>query len=136
MLAQFLDDDRLKRAGQMNYFDELITRIRDIRSSEKVFYQKVKDIYTTSVDYDPDWKPILKQLGKRKSEEKSEPLKIKDQLTTPYSHTAQSSPKSSTPRRFQKPLQRKKIFALILPNKYRILPNEIETDTVSTHLQN
>jgi hypothetical protein len=49
-----LDDERLKRAGQMNYFDELINRIRDIRSSEKVFYQKVKDIYTTSVDYDPN----------------------------------------------------------------------------------
>ncbi len=49
-----LDDERLKRAGQMNYFDELLARIRDIRSSEKVFYQKVKDIYTTSVDYDPN----------------------------------------------------------------------------------
>lgn len=44
-----LDDERLKRAGQMNYFDELLARIRDIRSSEKVFYQKVKDIYTTSI---------------------------------------------------------------------------------------
>jgi hypothetical protein len=40
-----LDDERLKRAGQMNYFDELLNRIRDICSSEKVFYQKVKDIY-------------------------------------------------------------------------------------------
>lgn len=47
-----LDDERLKRAGQMNYFDELLARIRDIRSSEKVFYQKVKDIYATSIDYD------------------------------------------------------------------------------------
>lgn len=47
-----LDDERLKRAGQMNYFDELLNRIRDIRSSEKVFYQKVKDIYSTSIDYD------------------------------------------------------------------------------------
>lgn len=46
-----LDDERLKRAGQMNYFDELLARIRDIRSSEKVFYQKVKDIYATSIDY-------------------------------------------------------------------------------------
>lgn len=36
----------------MNYFDELLERIRDIRSSEKIFYQKVKDIYTTSIDYD------------------------------------------------------------------------------------
>jgi hypothetical protein len=49
-----LDDERLKRAGQMNYFDELLARIRDIRSSEKVFYQKVKDIYTTSIDYKED----------------------------------------------------------------------------------
>lgn len=46
-----LDDERLKRAGQMNYFDELLARIRDIRSSEKVFYQKVKEIYATSIDY-------------------------------------------------------------------------------------
>ncbi|MBP6825433.1 MAG: virulence RhuM family protein [Saprospiraceae bacterium] len=46
-----LDDERLKRAGQMNYFDELLARIRDIRSSEKVFYQKVRDIYATSIDY-------------------------------------------------------------------------------------
>ncbi len=48
-----LDDERLKSAGQLNYFDELLERIRDIRSSEKIFYQKVKDIYTLSVDYDP-----------------------------------------------------------------------------------
>ncbi|MBL7797730.1 MAG: virulence RhuM family protein [Saprospiraceae bacterium] len=49
-----LDDERLKRAGAMNYFDELLARIRDIRSSEKVFYQKVKDIYATSIDYQED----------------------------------------------------------------------------------
>ena len=48
-----LDDERLKRAGAMNYFDELLARIRDIRSSEKVFYQKVKDIYSTSIAYEP-----------------------------------------------------------------------------------
>lgn len=47
-----LDDERLKSGHQMNYFDELLERIRDIRSSEKIFYQKVKDIYTTSIDYD------------------------------------------------------------------------------------
>jgi len=47
-----LDDERLKSGNQMNYFDELLSRIRDIRSSEKIFYQKVKDIYTTSIDYD------------------------------------------------------------------------------------
>lgn len=49
-----LDDERLKRAGAMNYFDELLARIRDIRSSENVFYQKVKDIYSTSIDYEPN----------------------------------------------------------------------------------
>jgi len=48
-----LDDERLKRRGGGNYFDELLARIRDIRSSEKVFWRKVLDIYATSIDYDP-----------------------------------------------------------------------------------
>jgi hypothetical protein len=48
-----LDDDRLKRAGGGNYFDELLSRIRDIRSSEKLFWRKVLEIYATSIDYDP-----------------------------------------------------------------------------------
>jgi len=48
-----LDDERLKRADSGNYFDELLARIRDIRSSEKVFWRKVLDIYATSIDYDP-----------------------------------------------------------------------------------
>jgi len=48
-----LDDERLKQARN-DYFDELLQRIRDIRSSEKVFYRKVCDIYATSVDYDAD----------------------------------------------------------------------------------
>jgi len=48
-----LDDERLKSGNQINYFDELLDRIRDIRSSEKIFYQKVKDIYILSIDYDP-----------------------------------------------------------------------------------
>jgi len=48
-----LDDDRLKRAGGGSYFEELLARIRDIRSSEKVFWRKVLDIYATSIDYDP-----------------------------------------------------------------------------------
>ena len=47
-----LDDERLKEA-RSEYFSELLRRIRDIRSSEKVFYRKVCDIYATSVDYDP-----------------------------------------------------------------------------------
>jgi hypothetical protein len=48
-----LDDERLKRGGGGNYFDELLARVRDIRSSEKVFWRKVLDIYATSIDYDP-----------------------------------------------------------------------------------
>ncbi|MFR9546532.1 MAG: virulence RhuM family protein [Rikenellaceae bacterium] len=48
-----MDDERLKRAGGGNYFDELIKRIRDIRSSEKLFYRKVLEIYALSIDYDP-----------------------------------------------------------------------------------
>jgi len=49
-----LDDDRLKGAGGGNYWKELLGRIRDIRSSEKVLYRQVLDLYATSVDYDPD----------------------------------------------------------------------------------
>ncbi|MCP4421994.1 MAG: virulence RhuM family protein [Chloroflexi bacterium] len=48
-----MDDERLKEAGAGNYFDELLARIRDIRSSEKMFWRKVLDIYATSIDYDP-----------------------------------------------------------------------------------
>lgn len=48
-----LDDDRLKNLGGGNYFDELLARIRDIRSSEKIFWRKVLEIYATSIDYDP-----------------------------------------------------------------------------------
>lgn len=47
-----MDDQRLKQASGGNYFDELLARIRDIRSSEKVFWRKVLDIYATSIDYD------------------------------------------------------------------------------------
>ena len=48
-----MNDDLLKRAGEGNYFDELLSRIRDIRSSEKVFYRKILEIYALSIDYDP-----------------------------------------------------------------------------------
>lgn len=48
-----LDDERLKQNGGGNYFNELLARIRDIRSAEKVFWRKVLDIYATSIDYDP-----------------------------------------------------------------------------------
>ena len=48
-----MNDELLKQAGGGNYFDELLERIRDIRSSEKVFWRKVLDIYATSIDYEP-----------------------------------------------------------------------------------
>ncbi len=48
-----MNDDLLKKAGGGNYWHELLERIRDIRSSEKVFYRQVLDLYATSVDYDP-----------------------------------------------------------------------------------
>ena len=48
-----MDDDRLKKLGGGNYWQELMARIRDIRASEKVFYRQVLDIYATSIDYDP-----------------------------------------------------------------------------------
>ncbi len=48
-----LDDERLKQVGGGNYWNELLNRIRDIRSSEKVMYRQVLDLYATSVDYDP-----------------------------------------------------------------------------------
>lgn len=55
-----LNDERMKTGRSMAYFDELQERIRKIRLSEKVFYQKIKDIYTTSIDYDPrDEKTLL-----------------------------------------------------------------------------
>ena len=50
-----MDDERLKEGKTLraDYFDELLERIRDIRTSERRFYQKVKDIYTLSIGYDP-----------------------------------------------------------------------------------
>ncbi len=48
-----INDELLKQNGGGNYFEELLARIRDIRSSEKVFWRKVLDIYATSIDYDP-----------------------------------------------------------------------------------
>jgi len=49
-----MDDQRLKEAGGGRYFEELLQRIRDIRSSEKVFWRKVLDIFATSIDYSPN----------------------------------------------------------------------------------
>jgi hypothetical protein len=55
-----LNDDRFKSGNSMNYFNELQERIREIRISERFFYQKIKDIYTTSIDYDAkDEKTIM-----------------------------------------------------------------------------
>jgi len=49
-----MDDDRLKQVEKWDYFDEWLERIRDIRASEKRFYQKIRDIYATAIDYDKD----------------------------------------------------------------------------------
>lgn len=54
-----LNDDRFKSGSSMNYFNELQDRIRKIRLSEKFFYQKIKDIYTTSIDYNPKDKTTI-----------------------------------------------------------------------------
>lgn len=48
-----LNDERFKRGNSMNYFRDLLERIREIRLSERIFYQQIKDIYKTSIDYDP-----------------------------------------------------------------------------------
>lgn len=48
-----MNDDRFKNNGNNPYFEELLARIRDIRSSEKVFWRKVIDIFATSIDYNP-----------------------------------------------------------------------------------
>ncbi len=51
-----IDDERLKNPDQpFDYFEELLRRIQDIRTSERRFYQKITDIYATSIDYDPTW---------------------------------------------------------------------------------
>jgi hypothetical protein len=55
-----MNDELLKQGGKGNYFEELLARIRDIRSSEKVFWRKVLDIYATSIDYDPKLEMSIK----------------------------------------------------------------------------
>lgn len=52
-----MDDERLKQSERWDYFDEWLERIRDIRASEKRFYQKIRDIYTTAIDYDKNSEP-------------------------------------------------------------------------------
>lgn len=55
-----LNDERFKRGNSMNYFRDLLDRIREIRLSERVFYQQINDIYKTSIDYDPSDEITLK----------------------------------------------------------------------------
>ncbi|GGX73078.1 virulence RhuM family protein [Saccharospirillum salsuginis] len=54
-----MDDERLKEPGSWDYFDELLARIRDIRASERRFYQKVRDLFALSSDYRPDNRDLL-----------------------------------------------------------------------------
>ncbi len=61
-----LDDERLKNLGGGGYFKELLERIRDIRSSEKVFFRQVLEIYATSIDYDPNSEVSIQFLKKFK----------------------------------------------------------------------
>lgn len=56
-----LDDERLQEPDGLDYFDELLDRVRKIRTSEKRFYRKITDIYATSIDYDPNL-PISKEF--------------------------------------------------------------------------
>ncbi len=62
-----LNDDRFKSGSSMNYFNELQDRIREIRLSEKFFYQKIKDIYATSIDYAPKDEKTLEFLKSYKT---------------------------------------------------------------------
>lgn len=59
-----LDDERLKNPDQpFDYFDELMRRIQEIRTSERRFYQKITDIYATSIDHDPTQEVLLLSMG-------------------------------------------------------------------------
>ena len=62
-----MDDERLKQVGGGGYWKELLDRIRDIRSSEKVLYRQVLDIYATAVDYDPRSDASMKRLQAQKA---------------------------------------------------------------------
>ncbi len=78
-----LDDDRLKNLGGGNYFDELLSRIRDIRFSEKVFGRKVLEIYATSIDYDALNKIVTAYLDIAEVHAlNQEPMYMKDWLET------------------------------------------------------
>lgn len=68
----------MKRLGGGNYFDELLARIRDIRSSEKVFWRKVLEIYATSIDYNPHAESSVLQTGSKHKE----PMYTKNWLET------------------------------------------------------
>src|SRR6266700_2421352 len=73
-----MDDERLKNPpgkGQKDYFDEQLERIRDIRSSERRFYQKVLDIYSTSVDYTPDAEVSQQFFATVQNKKKTKPPK-------------------------------------------------------------
>ena len=55
-----IDDERLKNLGGGRYFYELLNRIKDIRSSEKVLYRQVLDLYSTAIDYNPNSEETIK----------------------------------------------------------------------------
>jgi hypothetical protein len=73
-----LNDDRFKSGSSMNYFTELQERIREIRLSERFFYQKIKDIYTTSIDYDSRNEQTIEYLPDFTQTDRPIPLKMTD----------------------------------------------------------
>jgi hypothetical protein len=96
-----MDDDRLKQSGGGDYFDELLARIRDIRSSERVFWRKVLDIYATSVDYDPKaessqefFRVSVTALAQRL------PLSIRSFVPRPSTVNSKLGPRAFGPRAF------------------------------------
>ena len=90
-----MDDERLKNLGGGSYWKELLDRIRDIRSSEKVLYRQVLDIYATSVDYDPRtdasklfFTPEPRNIWSRVINPQNTPRAVLPLMVTPFASTA------------------------------------------------
>ena len=79
-----IDDERLKGNGGGNYWKELLDRIRDIRSSEKVLYRQVLDLYATSVDYNPHSEESVRFFKIAKNYLEENELKVLNNLVSGY----------------------------------------------------
>ena len=85
MIKEFtIDDERLKGNGGGNYWKELLDRIRDIRSSEKVLYRQVLDLYATSVDYNPHSEESVRFFKIAKNYLEENELKVLNNLVSGY----------------------------------------------------